>query len=191
MPHPNSVSSDVSSVTKPKYFRSFIRKQAPYVVLLVLALIGVAYTDIDAIHSLFYWQALVPVFGVICILARWRYAEPGPKGRAHLIWTQVLHWGVLLLVIRLLFMHGMQRMLDSDITGLVLLYLLALSTFLAGIYLDWRLCVVGAFLGIGAIAIAFLDEAALPMAMLAIAIVIVAFLWNRYGAKIMPSRAHG
>jgi hypothetical protein len=35
---------------------------------------------------------------------------------------------------------------------LVLLYLLALSPFLAGIYLDWRSSVVGAFLVVSALA---------------------------------------
>ena len=62
----------------------------------------------------------------------------------------------------------------------MLLYLLALSTFLAGIYLDWRLGIVGLFLVVSALALAFLDEVALPMAALAVAILVVFALWGRF-----------
>jgi membrane protein implicated in regulation of membrane protease activity len=93
----------------------------------------------------------------------------------------------LLLVMRLLLVHEVQRLLDSDIAGLLLLYLLALTTFLGGIYLDWRLCVVGIFLGLGAVAIAFLDEAALPMLALAVVIVVVFALWSQFRRKTESS----
>ena len=172
-----------SPAAKRGFLASFFIKNAPYIILLVLAVIGVAYTDLRPASSFFYWQALVPVFAVLCIIAQWPRVGPESRARLRLIWDQVLHWGSLLLVMRLLLVHEVQRLLDSDIAGLLLLYLLALTTFLGGIYLDWRLCVVGIFLGLGAVAIAFLDEAALPMLALAVVIVIVFALWSQFRGK--------
>lgn len=189
MADPNPTSSAAPPTAERGFFKNFFIKQAPYVILLVLALVGVAVTDLSPARSLPYWQAVVPIFGLICIIARWRHVEPGQSHHIRLIWTQALHWGAVLLVMRLLFVHDIQKLLDSDITGLVLLYLLALSTFLAGIYLDWRLGVVGFFLVVGGLAVAFLDEAAFPMAVLAVIILIVFAFWGRLRTKIISRRA--
>jgi hypothetical protein len=186
MADPNPTSSATPPIAERGFFKDFFIKHAPYVILLVLALAGVAVTDLSPPRSLPYWQAVVPVFGLICIITQWRHVEPEQSHHIRLIWTQALHWGAVLLVMRLLFVHDIQELLDSDITGLVLLYLLALSTFLAGIYLDWRLSVVGFFLVVSALALAFLDEAALPMAVLAVIILVVFALWGRLRAKIIP-----
>jgi hypothetical protein len=173
----------ISPTAERGFLANFFIKNAPYIILLLLAVIGVAYTDLSPARSFLYWQAMVPVFAVLCIIARWRRVEPNTRSRLHLIWEQLLHWGALLLVMRVLFVHDVQRLLDSDIAGLLLIYLLALTTFLGGIYLDWRLCVVGVFLGLGAVALAFLDEAALPMLGLAVIIVLVLALWSRLRRK--------
>jgi hypothetical protein len=181
---PNSISSGAPSAAKRGFLKDFVIRQAPYIILLVLALVGIALTDLYPARSLLYWQAVVPAFAVLCIIAQWSRMGSERHSRLRLIWTQVLHWGAVLLVMRLLFVHDVQKLLDSDITGLVLLYLLALGTFLAGIYLDWRLGVVGVFLAVSALAVAFIDEVALPMVALAIIVVVVFALWNRFGTKL-------
>jgi hypothetical protein len=80
---------------------------------------------------------------------------------------------------RLLFLPVMQKNLDADITGLILVYMLAFSTFLAGIYINWRLCVVGGFLGVGVLAVAFVDQASALMTVLAVSVVAAGWLWQR------------
>jgi len=183
---PNPAPAVSSPAAKRGLLLQFIVAQAPYLFMLLLALIGVAYTSIKPAASLLYWQAMAPIFGAICIIMRWSQVGSEKHGRLLLIWTQVLHWGALLLIMRLLFVHDVQQLLNSDITGLVLLYLLALSTLQAGIYIDWRLCVLGVFLGAAPIAIAFLEDSALLLFILGFVIVMVAapLLWNRFGAKL-------
>jgi hypothetical protein len=166
------------------FFWNFVIETAPYIAFLILVLVGVAYTSVNRVASILYWQAVVPGFAVICIITGWSHVEPDRRSRIRLIRTQVLHWGAVFLVMRLVFVHDVQRMLDSDITGLVLLDLLALGTFLAGLYLnDWRLGVLGVFLGVASVAIAFLDTAAFSMLILAIFILLVFALWRWYVTK--------
>ena len=184
--------SDSNAVSPPAergFLASSLIRNTPYIILLILALIGVAYTDFSPARSSLYWQVMVPLFALLCIIARWRRVEPNTRSRLRMIWDQVLHWGALLLVMRLLFVPEVRNLLDSDITGMLLLYLVALTTFLGGIYLDWRLCIVGVFLGLGAIAIAFLDEVALPMLGLAMLTIVVFILWTRFRRKTDSSDA--
>jgi hypothetical protein len=149
----------------------------------VLALIGIAYTDIAPTHAAWYWQVLALVYGVLAVVADWSQATARVGGRVRLIWTQILHWGAFLVTMRLLFLPVMQENLNSDVTGLVLLFLLTLSTFLAGIYINLRLCVVAVFLGVGTVSIALLDQASLLMTMLAALSVVGLMLWSRYNSK--------
>ena len=48
--------------------------------------------------------------------------------------------------------------LDSENTGLVILLILALATFLAGLRLGWRLCILGFLLGSTLILATYLEE---------------------------------
>ena len=54
-------------------------------------------------------------------------------------------------------------MLNAPATGLALLTLLALGTFVAGVHVSWQICVLGIIMAICAPAIAWLAESALLM----------------------------
>jgi hypothetical protein len=151
-------------------FSTFLAKELPYIVMLALALVGIAYTDLLPGVSMWYWQVLAVVFGVICIMTEWPRTPGEGRARLQLIVRQALHWGGFLWGMRLLFLPVMQKNLNAEITGLILMYMLAFSTFLAGIYIDWRLSVLAVFLGIGVLAIAFVDQASALMTVLAVVV---------------------
>ena len=48
--------------------------------------------------------------------------------------------------------------LDSENTGLIILLLLSLTVFGSGIYLGWRLCLVGACLALALVLATYLEE---------------------------------
>jgi hypothetical protein len=145
--------------------------------MLALALVGIAYTDLLPRHSIWYWQLLTVVFALICVASEWPQASDTGRKRVRLVVTQVLHWGLFLLAMRLLFLPVMQKNMDADITGLVLMYMLAFSTVLAGIYVNWRLCIPAVFLGVGVLAVAFLDQASALMMVIAGVIFAAVWLW--------------
>lgn len=175
--------SDVKSLllrampAQRRRFGRFLVRLLPYAVMLALALVGIAYTDLLPRHSIWYWQLLTVVFALICVASEWPQASDTGRKRVRLVVTQVLHWGLFLLAMRLLFLPVMQKNMDADITGLVLMYMLAFSTVLAGIYVNWRLCIPAVFLGVGVLAVAFLDQASALMMVIAGVIFAAVWLW--------------
>lgn len=173
-----------SEPTERSLILQFFLQQLPYVILILLAIVGMAYTDVSPQRSIWYWQALAPVYCLVCIASQWR--QVGIGKRIRLVATQLLHWGVFLVTMRLVFLPVVQRNLDNTVTGLILLHLLALSTFLAGIYVDWRLAVVGVALALGLVAIAFFQQSAVYIVLLIVGLVVTAVVWARLARNRSP-----
>ena len=74
---------------------------------------------------------------------------------------QLAHWGAFLGAMLLLHSHFVTDLITGDPLGIVVLILLALATFLDGVYVDWRFCIVGVVLAVGVILVAVIDDAAL------------------------------
>ena len=115
------------------------------------------------------------------VITRWREVKTREE-RLHLIWTQALHWIAVLVAMHLMFVAAVSRMMNADASGLAALTVLALGTFTAGVHIRaWRICLVGMVLALGVPAIAWLEQSALLLALLAVALValIAPFLWRR------------
>ena len=103
--------------------RAILKNEWPYLLVLVFALFGVAYTSLSRSPMAIYWIVLAPVIGVICVVSRWREIS-GKDDRLRLLWTQALHWAAVLLAMHLMFVADVARMMNADATschgGLVL-----------------------------------------------------------------------
>ena len=136
-------------------------RELPYGVVLVLTLLGVAYTSLTKRPTTSYWELLVPVTAAVCIWSGWRYAND-KKEHIRLIWTQAAHWLAFLVAMNLLLLPSVQKMLNADATGLAILLLLALGTFVAGVHIPaWEVCILGFVMALFVPAIAWIEEAAL------------------------------
>jgi hypothetical protein len=124
--------------TKPASLQSgmahFLWQQLPFVVALVLAIAGVAYTNVSAQPLVGYWEFLALAIGVVCVVTKWPETQD-KKAQLRLMWTQALHWVAVLVTMNIMLVSGVQQLLPTPATGLVLLTLLALGTFLAGVSL--------------------------------------------------------
>ncbi len=129
----------------------FRPKDIGFYLMIVLAWIGAVYTTYDLDTSRWYWHGLIPIFGLICILTQWNNVEPTMKARLWLIaGRQILHWGAVMALAYLLYMlsaghNNIIDLIDDRQGSFMMTYTIALSAFLAGIYYDWRLCVVAVF----------------------------------------------
>jgi hypothetical protein len=84
------------------------------------------------------------------------------KEELRLIWTQVAHWLAFFAAMNLLLLPRVQDMVNADATGLAILLLLALGTFVAGVHIPaWQVCVLGVVMALFVPAIAWIEEAAL------------------------------
>ena len=85
------------------------------------------------------------------------------------MWTQALHWIAVLITMNIMLLTGVQRALAWPATSLVLLMLLALGTFLAGLnLLSFPICFLGVALALAVPAIAWLKQSALFLVLVAI-----------------------
>jgi hypothetical protein len=164
---------------------SFWLRELPYVAVLILTLSGVAYASFSRQSMVGYWEFLAPVIGVLCVVIAWPHA-PDRAARLRLVWTQALHWLAFLVAMNLLLLSGVASLLSPDATGLTILTLLALGTFVAGVHIQaWQICVLGMVMGVGVPAIAWIERSALLLllAVVALAAIAAALWWGRSGRR--------
>lgn len=147
---------------EPSHARSgmahILWQQLPYVVALLLAIGGVAYTNISQQPLVGYWEFLALAIGVVCVVTKWPEIE-GRESHIRLIWTQALHWIAVLITMNIILVSGVQQLLPTPATGLVLLTLLALGTFLAGVsLLSLQIAFLGLAMGAAVPAISWLKQ---------------------------------
>jgi hypothetical protein len=158
---------------------SLIYTALPHIAVLVLTILGVAYTSVAKRPLVGYWEMLAAITGAVCVISGWPHAHTR-DARVQLVWTQALHWLAFLVAMNIVLVSDVQRMLNADATGLAVLLLLALGTFVAGVHtLSWQTCVLGLVMALGVPMIAWVEESALILVLSAIAIVFIggAFLW--------------
>lgn len=156
-------------------------RELPYLAILVLTALGAAYVSMMRQPIVHYWDFVAVFIAVVCIATGWKQAEG--KDHWRLVWTQVLHWGAFLVAMNMVFLPSVQSILNSDSTSLLVLFQLALGTFVAGVHTgSVKLCINGAVMALIVPAIAWLDQSALMLTLIGLVAVAagVIMLWRRF-----------
>lgn len=172
-------------VTKPESAtknQSWLRQKAPYLIVLLLAVLGVAYTSIAHQPLYGYWEFLALAIGIACVLIGWRKTDSRQE-RLEIARTQALHWAAFLVAMNILLWPSVNNFLNAPATGLALLLLLALGTFTAGIQMSVEMAFLGVALAVTVPAIAWFKQSALFLVLIALAIAAIGVtFWTRQGA---------
>jgi hypothetical protein len=172
----------------------FLWQQLPYIVALVLAIAGVAYTNVAHQPLVGYWEFLALAIAVVCIITKWPELDDR-QARFRLIWTQALHWIAVLVTMNIMLVSAVQQLLPTPATGLVLLTLLALGSFLAGLSLmSLQLCFLGAAMMAAVPAISWLKQSILFFLLAAVLLIGLGMtFWLRgdHGHQAAPSDRNG
>jgi hypothetical protein len=159
-------------------------KELPFSLVLILTVVGVAYTSFSKQPITGYWELLAPLIALVCVGSGWQHTSD-TAARTRLILTQVLHWLAFLVVMNLMLLPSVQRDFSVGATGLAIFTLLALGTFTAGVHvLSWQVCLLGVIMALGIPAIAWIENSALIMvlivgAILGIVVVVGWYLHER------------
>jgi hypothetical protein len=149
----------------------FLWQQLPYVIVLVLAIAGVAYANVSHRPLAGYWEFLALAIAVVCIITKWPELD-NRQDRFRLIWTQAVHWLAVLITMNIMLLSGVQQLLPTPATSLVLLALLALGCFLAGLsLLSPRLCFLGVAMVAAVPAISWLKQSVLFFVLAAVLVI--------------------
>jgi hypothetical protein len=165
---------------------SFLRRKLAYIAVMALAIAGVAYTNVSQRPLVGYWEFLAMATGVLCVFSEWENAGDR-DARLRLMWTQALHWAAILITMNIVLLSAVQNMLPAPAMSLVLLTLLALGTFLAGVnFLSLQICFLGLAMALAVPAIAWLKQSALFFVLAAVFLVglCVAFWPRQTGARV-------
>ncbi|AHF02979.1 hypothetical protein MARPU_03145 [Marichromatium purpuratum 984] len=165
--------------------RRLLLAEWPYVVLYVAVIIGVGLTNLAPGTALLYWQVLIPLFGALALWVGWDGFESDSGARTAFVVRTLAHWAALFVLVRLLYLPQLQAVFDNAVMGLMMVLLLGFSALLAGIYGHLRMAGVGGVLMLSAVAIAFLDDAAVAVAVLAVVVaIVVTLVWQRHRLEV-------
>lgn len=170
--------ASVPQVHSRAHHLSFWIRELPFSIVLILTLLGVAYISFSKKPITGYWEILAPLIALVCVGSGW-HSAPDTRARLWLIAKQVLHWLAFLVVMNLVLLSSVQRIFTAGSTGLTIFTLLALGTFTAGVHvLSWQVCLLGLIMALGIPAIAWVENSAFILVLLAAVILgIGAVLW--------------
>jgi hypothetical protein len=146
-----------------------LRDKWPYFLVLILATLGVAYTSMTGRPLYGYWEFLALAIGAACIFIGWRRTQD--KGvRRQIVLTQCLHWFAFLIAMNILLWPTVNTFLNGPATGLALMLLLALGTFVAGVHVSVEIALLGVALALTVPAIAWLKQSALVLVLIGLVV---------------------
>jgi hypothetical protein len=187
-----------STTTTPNRLTGRLRRLTVYeyiqLALMALAVIGVGITYFLPDKSYPYWLSMVPVFGIACTSIEWSRLRRQNLDTWKTVRNQLYHWFGVLVSVYLVHMLLNIQQLTKQNAGLVVLLVLALGTFLAGIQLGWRLILLGAFLWVILVMAAYLQGSLWVMILIGL-VMISLFIYLRSrsskSTEVMPdSRNH-
>jgi hypothetical protein len=162
-------------------FVDVLKIDLPYIIMLSMAVLGIGLVTFTGEPIGYFWELLTIVYCGLCIMVGWRNTETRHE-RIKLVWTQVLHWAAFLAAMWLLYTPTMRSLVDVNATGLNLMVLLALGTFVAGVHAEaWQICVVGLILALFVPAMAIIQRSSLFILVAGMGVTFVAVsLWMTF-----------
>jgi cadmium resistance protein CadD (predicted permease) len=134
------------------------------IIMVILSLVGVAITDFSPQDTFMYWMVMIFVFGILAMIAGWSTAKRHHDTETEacrvkeFFKLQSLHWLGSLVTVICLFSFVEAGHMSQEATGLMVLLILALSTYLDGIRIGWRFCLTGMYLATAAVAANFVEN---------------------------------
>src|ERR1700737_1950986 len=125
MREPEEAHYAASPLAQPPKARFWVRK-LPYIAVLALTILGVAYTSISRQPLIGYWEFLAVATGLLCVTMGWLNNHDS-KARFRMVWAQALHWWAFFVAMHIVRLPALQKSLTPAATGLGLLVLLALG----------------------------------------------------------------
>ncbi|MGH8508108.1 MAG: hypothetical protein ACREVH_05245 [Gammaproteobacteria bacterium] len=162
-------------------------EEVAFLGIVVLSVIGESVGQYSPIISFWYWLTMIPVFAATAIITEWSRARAAGQSAMKVIWIQVAHWGGTVIALFATYSLWHVGRLGNEHTGLIVLMLLALTTFLDGYHVGWRFYLAGALLFIYAIVAALLKAVLWITLLIAIPVVIFGLYWDKHHP--LPTRA--
>jgi hypothetical protein len=109
-----------------------------------VALLWLSQKDMASTYK--YWEIFVPIVALISLISGWSQAFVADNNRLWYLIRQLVQWGLLIGLLYILNTQGIRPLLSDQQYTAVVLYLLAFTTLIAAIQMDFKLIFFGVFL---------------------------------------------
>ena len=159
-----------------------------FIGLIMLSLVGVFISDFSPIITFWFWLTMIPVFGATAILSAWSHGLESNVSVTRLVLSQIVHWGGAVIALVTTYSLWATGRFTDEHTGYIILLLLALTTFTAGLHVGWRFYVAGIFLFIGGIITTHVKEYIwILLLVLMVPLAIFGIVWEKLRKKASPA----
>ncbi|MCP3981722.1 MAG: hypothetical protein GY716_20670 [bacterium] len=148
-----------------------------------IGLVGFTLFDFMPREAGIFWSIAGPAGGAISFALGWRWGRRLGQGSLRDARNHALHWGTLLVAIGLAVPLHVTGSIDAPVLGRIILLILAVSYFTAGIYLVPSFLWTGLVLGAGYVSLFFYD--AYTWTVLGV-LFAASLVWAARGARIAP-----
>ena len=155
-------------------------EQVIFVILVILTLVGVTVTNFSPSLAHNYWLLVVVVFAIASIICELRHAKKENPDHKYKFTRQIIHWVGTLFTVLAVYVLLYTGRVNYEETSLVMLLIIALATFLAGIYAGWRFYLLGLFLLLSTIVAAYIEQYLWVLGGIGIVIVVITTLWIKH-----------
>ncbi len=150
------------------------------VVVIILSILGIGITNFRPLESYRYWGAMAVVLAITAMVIGWARAKRLGEPVQKIFITQLVHWVATIITVAGVFMLLQMGRLNYENTGLILLLILGLSTFLDGYRISWGLSFVGIVMFLTGIFGGFIESYVWITLIAIICIFVVILLLERY-----------
>ncbi|HEY7442138.1 MAG TPA: hypothetical protein VH701_06955 [Vicinamibacterales bacterium] len=152
---------------------------ALYFLWAVVVLVGFVLVDFRPAWVAEYWTVAGPAGFFASAYLGWRHARQTGQASVSDGSRHLLHWGGVLVAVALAVLLGVSRAMPSGSLHTVILLVLSLGYFTAGLHLDRRLLWVGLLMGVGSVFVTMVSLYAWTMVGIALAVsLMVAGMWE-------------
>ncbi|MEE9411534.1 MAG: hypothetical protein V3V22_00635 [Methylococcales bacterium] len=169
------------SVQLPSKQNQHLLEDFILVVLIIFTMVGIYISNIAAadIDGYLYWMVMIFVFALSAMLISIVQSKQRGSFIKEILIEQSLHWigAILALFGVLLIVHA--GSLTHYSAGLMFLLILSLATYLDGIRIGWRFGLIGNYLGLAAVVMAYSSHSMWILYFTAMLIVAIVFYMDR------------
>ncbi len=128
------------------------------IIMVALSFIGLIVSDLWRDGAWLYWRIMVAIFAVLSLFLSWYLRHKKQVLSPATIWHELVQWFGLILAVYLVAIFVNTGLIGRFEAGLVALTLLALNTFITGVYVEITFLIIGLLLGLFAAGAALLAE---------------------------------
>jgi hypothetical protein len=112
----------------------------------IFIMFGLFLADYSISWADWYWSAMFPVFGLVCLGHQLIARDTHGMSATQVVLKQVAHWLGPVVAVRIIFLQLYRGQMDAESVALMILLVLAVTCFLAGLHFDRSFIWISAFL---------------------------------------------